>query len=254
VARSPSRPEPEGRHHRRRRPQLARVELATSPVRSRASRSSSSTHSIDIDLNQANGAFTKPTAPSRPASSTGRDLDLNRDGTFADTLSIGGKAIDYADELIHAQGDITTLNVADLVSGSAHFDLTRKLIKVNQGGSFDATLLTFALSSLHLALGTETFGIAITGGSVAIAAITPALSTDARRWVGVVGRDLGASLNLAGFVTATLDNVNLQLNNFSGGATVLDWTHNLDLNNDTTFGGPAVAGRERSADRLWAAI
>ncbi|MGZ4363246.1 MAG: hypothetical protein ACXVFF_13510, partial [Gaiellaceae bacterium] len=195
---------------------------------------------INIDLNQASGAFTNTDGafPARVVD-WAHDLDLNRDGTFADSLSIGGKAIDYPDELIHAQGDITTLNVADLVSGSAHFDVTRKLIKVNQGGSFDASLVTFALSSLHLSVGTSTFGVSITGGSIAIAAITPTLSTDTRRWVAVVGHDLGASLNLGGFVTATLDNVELQVNNFSGGATVLDWTHNLDLNNDTTFGGPA---------------
>ena len=195
---------------------------------------------INIDVNQANGAFTNTDgAFAARVLDWAHDLDLNRDGTFADSLSIGGKTIDYADELIHAEGDITTINVADLVTGSAHFDVTRKPIKVNQGGLVDASLVTFALSSLHLSVGTATFGVSITGGSIAIAAITPTLSTDTRRWVAVVGHDLGASLNLAGFVTATLDNVELQVNSFSGGATVLNWQTSLDLNSDGTVGGPA---------------
>src|SRR6185295_13781542 len=169
------------------------------------------------------------------------NLDLNNDTTFggdpADQLVVNGVPIDLTSDLTKVEGDLTSLNIANVVSGSAHFEVTKRTIHVNQAPAGEATLITFGLSSLHLSVGTDTFGVSITGGSVAIAAITPTSTTDTRRWLAVVGRDLGASLNLAGFVTATLDNVNLQVNSFSGGATVLDWTHNLDLNNDTTFGG-----------------
>src|SRR6185312_7393746 len=88
-------------------------------------------------------------------------------------------------------------------------------------------------------VGTSTFGLLITGGSIAIAAITPTLSTDTRRWVTVKGDELGASLNLGGFVTATLQHVKVEVNSFSGGGTVLNWQTSVDLNKDGAAGGPA---------------
>ncbi|MGZ6715887.1 MAG: hypothetical protein ACXVFG_14140, partial [Gaiellaceae bacterium] len=168
------------------------------------------------------------------------DLDLNGDGTFgadpADQLSVAGVAIDLTDDKTVVAGDLTNLNIADLVTGSAHFEVTKQTIHVNQGGSVAATLMTFGLSSLNLTVGTSTFGVTINSGSVAIAAITPTDTSDTRRWLGVRGTELGATLNLGGFVTATLQHVEVRVNRFSGGATALNWLTSLDLNNDGTFG------------------
>src|SRR6185312_4328679 len=168
------------------------------------------------------------------------DLDLNGDSTFgadpADQLSVAGVAIDLTDDKTVVSGDLTNLNIADLVSGSAHFEVTKQTIHVNQGGSTAATLMTFGLSSLNLTVGTAAFGVTINSGSVAIAAITPTDASDTRRWLAVRGTELVATLNLGGFVTATLQHVEVRVNRFSGGATALNWLTSLDLNNDGTFG------------------
>src|SRR5205807_1794365 len=163
-------------------------------------------------------------------------LDLNIDGTFSDALTVNSVPVDLTSDLTRVTGDLSSLNIAGLVSGSAHFELTKQSIHVDQGGSVAASLLTFGLSALSLSIGTDTFGVSITGGSVAIAAVTPTSAVDPRRWLAVKGSELGADLHLGTLVTATLQHVSVQVNNFSGaGASALDWTTALDLNNDGTF-------------------
>src|SRR5207253_8327015 len=93
--------------------------------------------------------------------------------TPADQLSVVLTPINLTTDQVFVSGDLTSLNIANLVSGSAHFEVTKQTIHVNQGGSTEATLLTFGLSNLNLNVGTDTFGVTINGGSIAIAAITP---------------------------------------------------------------------------------
>jgi hypothetical protein len=168
-------------------------------------------------------------------------LDLNNDTTFggpADQLVVSSVPVDLTSDLTKVEGDLTSLNIANVVSGSAHFEVTKRTTTVDSSGHIPVTLVTFGLSSLHLAVGTDTFGVSITSGSIAIASARPTDTADTRRWVAVVGHELGASLHLGSFVTATLQHVELKVNSVSGSGTptVLDWTSDLDLNGDSTFG------------------
>src|SRR5205807_1158949 len=95
-------------------------------------------------------------------------LDLNIDGTFSDQLSVNSVPIDLTSDLTRVTGDLSSLNIAGLVSGSAHFELTKQSIHVDQGGSTPASLLTFGLSNLSLSVGVSGFGVSITSGSLAV--------------------------------------------------------------------------------------
>ena len=57
-----------------------------------------------------------------------------------------------------------------------------------------ANLITFGLGALHLNVGTAGFGVAITGGTIALAELAPSDTTDARRWFAVEANALTGSL------------------------------------------------------------
>src|SRR5207302_5879663 len=120
----------------------------------------------------------------------------------ADQLTVAGTPIDLVSDQMRVDGDLNNLNIAGLVSGSAHFELTKQTIHVDQGGSTEASLLTFGLSSLSLTIGTASFGVSITGGSVARAEERRVGEVGGRRWVAGDGEDMGAALRLGGLVSS----------------------------------------------------
>ena len=95
-----------------------------------------------------------------------------------------------------------------------------------------ATLITVGLSGLTASAGAGVFGVAVSGGNLGIAVLEapkPPTGTDSRYWVAVTASDLSGSLNLAGDVTASVQDVTVSINQAGGTdaqgnlATPLDW-------------------------------
>src|SRR5207253_1947714 len=78
--------------------------------------------------------------------------------------------VDLMNAILGAEGDLTSLNVFDLLSGSMHFSLSKAPVTLTSPPVNNQPLLAFSFSQLYLAIGTTTFGLAITGGSIHAAA------------------------------------------------------------------------------------
>src|SRR5256886_1461742 len=123
--------------------------------------------------------------------------------------------------ILAAEGDLTSLNVFDLLSGSMHFSLSKAPVTLTAPSVTGQPLLAFSFSQLNLAIGTTTFGLAITGGSIKAAALSDGAGAS---WFGLHGTGLSGSLNIPG-VTATVSGLEVKVNQFSGSATAaIDWT------------------------------
>jgi hypothetical protein len=144
-------------------------------------------------------------------------------------------------------GQLDSLDIAGIVSGSAAFAISRRTVAVNLDTDnataelIGATLFTVGLSDLQLRIGTADAGFAITDGVVAIATLSvpraTAPTTDTRSWTTIQASRLAGTLNVADLVTATLTDVRLDINRFAGQrvagttttpATVLNWTTAFD--------------------------
>ena len=126
-----------------------------------------------------------------------------------------------ADTPLVISGD-ASIDVAGLLAGSTHFVISQSTVDVPSVGETGANLLTIALSNVHLAVGTTSIGAQIGGGSLTIGLLVAA--SGPKRWFGLSSSSLSASLVLPG-VTATISNLNIQVNEASGaGATPLDWS------------------------------
>ena len=151
-------------------------------------------------------------------------------------------------------GDLASLNIFNLITGSALFGISVFTINVSFSGSgtpdlMNATLLTLALSNLQLSVGAGSFGLAITGGNLGIAAITApnpsSGATDDRTWIAVDASGISGSLTLGTAVSASVSNLAIQINEASGQytngqtttpAAALDWTNDLETPGTTTYG------------------
>ena len=140
-------------------------------------------------------------------------------------------------------GSLDELNIADLVSGSADFSVSKQLVDVDlpdvQGADLvGAELLGITLSDLHLSVGTADVGLQVTSGSIAVGILSAAPSTtagvtDTRGWLGIAAHDLGGSLGVGTALQATLSDVDLLVGRASGSyveagvttlATPIDWS------------------------------
>src|SRR5438309_1093120 len=140
------------------------------------------------------------------------------DWTQAALTSTG---VALASQILAAEGDLTSLNVFDLLSGSMHFSLSKSPVTLTSPPVNNQPLLAFSFSQLNLAIGTTTFGLAITGGSIKAAALSDGAGAS---WFGLHGTGLSGSLNIPG-VTATVAGLEVKVNQFSGTATAaIDWT------------------------------
>ena len=130
---------------------------------------------------------------------------------------------------LSADGDLSDLSIFGILSGSAHVSFARETVDVQLAGGTilsGATLVSFSLSlgsGQSLQAGVPGFGLTISSGTLLVAAIAPAASTDARRWIAVQGTGLAASLAIPG-ITATVSSVDVSFNNATGGATPINWT------------------------------
>src|SRR5438309_4322631 len=123
--------------------------------------------------------------------------------------------------ILAAEGDLVTVNVFDLLSGSMHFSLSKAPVTLTSPAVNSQPLLSFAFSQLNLAMGTSTFGLSITSGSINAAALSDGSGAS---WFGLHGTGLSGSLNIPG-VSATVSNLEVKVNQFSGTATAaIDWT------------------------------
>ncbi|MFM8573594.1 MAG: hypothetical protein ACKOAU_18505, partial [Pirellula sp.] len=141
-------------------------------------------------------------------SSGGRVVDFNAGGSQSGgtPMSIpAGPTINFdgdSGRLLQVSGTINSLNLYDLVFGTASLTLTSRLVDVSFNGTTlsldNASLLSFGLSDLDIYAGTSGTGVRITGGTIALGVIKPAKpaapATDDRTYVGIQ----------ANFATATL--------------------------------------------------
>ncbi|HVM56368.1 MAG TPA: hypothetical protein VMT74_02815, partial [Gaiellaceae bacterium] len=130
---------------------------------------------------------------------------------------------------LSADGDLSNLSIFGILSGSAHVSFARQTVDVQLPGSVivsGATLVSFSLSlggGETLQAGVPGFGLTVTDGTLLVAAIAPAASSDARRWIAVQGSNLAATLTIPG-ITATVTSLDVSFNNATGGASPIDWT------------------------------
>src|SRR5207244_2448198 len=101
--------------------------------------------------------------------------------------------VGLASQILAAEGDLTSLNVFDLLSGSMHFSLSKAPVTLSSPSVTGQPLLSFSFSQLNLAIGTTTFGLAITGGSINAAALSDGAGAS---WFGLHGTGLSGSLNI----------------------------------------------------------
>src|SRR5205807_994082 len=123
-------------------------------------------------------------------------------------------------EFAQIAGSLTNLNVADLVSGSADFVITREPVKLSGA---DASLLAVELSNLSLRVGTADVYASITGSSLSVFALSLQPS-DGKSYLAVTASGLGGSLHVGSVASADFAGVSLKVNKASGvGATPIDW-------------------------------
>src|SRR5581483_178014 len=124
-------------------------------------------------------------------------------------------------QILSAAGDLQSLDVFGLLSGSMHFSVTKAPVTLTSPAVTAQPLLTFSFSQLQLAVGTSTFGLQITSGSINAAALADGSGLS---WFGLQGTGLGGTLTVPG-VTATLANLAVSVNQAKGtGAMAMDWT------------------------------
>ncbi len=216
--------------------------------------------SLSLEINQAGGSFVEgtTTTPATPLDWT-QDLDLTGSGTFggmSNEVNPGGvlsAPISYTGPELSISGTLQEINLFNLFSGSASFAITITTVNVAFSGMgkpdiTGATLITVALSNLNIAVGAGGFGLAITGGDLGIAALSPPSSSgSSASWIAVDGMGLGATFSLGSSVTATVNSVTVQINQASGTwnsspAMPLDWADDIDLTGNGTYAGQVNPG------------
>ena len=192
----------------------------------------------DLDVQQ-NGQYGKPADQVNPGAGLSPSVDLT---------------ITYNGPELAVSGSLTSLNIFNMLTGSANFALSQSTVNVafNGTGPADltgATLIQIGLSGLNATAGTGGFGVAVTGGDLGIAVLEPSdPGVDGRHWVAVYGTGLSASLNLGSSISATLASVSVEINQAGGTgpdhapATALNWAADLEPSGATTFGGTVNPG------------
>src|SRR5262249_53841143 len=166
-------------------------------------------------------------------------------------ISVLGQAITLSGDVFNVHGALDSIDVAGLLHGHATFDFTKGTIAIDGANGANATLVTLALSGLHVRIGQDDgVRFVVDGGSLALAAITagtPTVGTDTRRWIALKGSLSNLSFEGVNGLTFSLADLRLEINRADGtyddgssaptDPAALDWQHDLDLNGDTTFGG-----------------
>src|SRR5438309_10930859 len=102
-----------------------------------------------------------------------------------------------------------------------HFSLSKTPVTLTSPPVNNQPLLAFSFSQLNLAIGTTTFGLAITSGSINAAALCDGAGAC---WCGLHGPGLWGSVNVSG-VSATVAALEVKVHRFSCSATAaVEWT------------------------------
>ncbi len=202
-------------------------------------------NSLSVQINRFGGSSTSGgTTVNATALDWADDLDLTASGTYGGQVNPGANlptpanlAITYTAGLLAIGGNLATLNIFNLITGSAAFAIS--VSTVNIGGTVNldgATVLTLALSNLQLTVGVGSFGLSITGGNVGIAAVSApaptAPATDHRSWIAVDATGLSASIAFGTAVTASVASLSIQINNASGSSSVSGAASALNWHDD----------------------
>ena len=184
---------------------------------------------LTVDLDPT-GGFTTPTALVDPGA------------TFEPAVPL---PISYRGSRLVVSGQLIGLNLFDFITGSAGFAVTRELVDVDLDGDQnaatgeqlnDAGLVTFALSSLDLAVGIDGVGLTVSGGNLGIAVVTAPTGT--RTWTAVSATGVSVAFDVPG-ITGSVTGVTLKFNRASGdGASAINWTTAVDLDEAGGFGTP----------------
>ena len=141
--------------------------------------------------------------------------------------------VDLSGDATTVSGELENLDIAGLITGRAHFDLTRKSVTLT--GTTDpaltnAQLMRFSLSSLELAVGTATAGVTLGATKFDLVTLASGLVGDTRRWLLIDAAGVTGTLTLPG-ITGSITGLTLQVNRASGGgaagfaaASALDWS------------------------------
>ena len=179
------------------------------------------------------------------------DLDESAASFDPDDVVVGLETIDLGEAKDEVSGELTSLNILDVLRGAAGFEIRRELVDVDvESDGFDvagdndlddATLMTFGLDlneggateTRYLWAGTDGFGVKLLDGTIRVATIAPAASGDTRRWFGVEALGITGSLLMGSITSPTLTDGQLRLN-VANGSTPLVWQTAVDLNEAQT--------------------
>ena len=174
--------------------------------------------SLNVELNQASAGA--------PDLDFATELDLDSDGTLLETEDklMRNSAVFDPDAFVVGATNVSVSILDGLVSGSASFAIARSLVDLDldgasttAAGSKTPSMLTVALSNLTLSLGAPGSGLAITGGTIAVAAIrAPVGATESRRWTAVDGEEPDVTIDLGPAVNVSVTGATIDVNTMSG--------------------------------------
>ena len=194
--------------------------------------------------------------PGAPVLDWTANVNADADSTPGDpfaavSVEVLGAPISLVDDSLVVSGELTGLNIADFIFGSADFEITLSTVAVDlptpQPDIALASLLTIGLTDLDLTIGDLTGPhFSITGGSLALALLKPKTPApgDTRSWLALKGSVTSASFDGVDNLTVEVINLSLEINRASGdvgganAATPLDWAAALE--DDVTAAGVAI--------------
>ncbi|UCE37498.1 MAG: hypothetical protein JSW00_18920 [Thermoplasmata archaeon] len=167
----------------------------------------------------------------------GGGFKLKAIGTHA--IGIGKVFCDHFSDTSYS-GSLENMDILGLISGSASFSVSKEVVDVDLDGNTgttddqyeDATLITFSLSSPMIYVGKSGFGLYITSGELGVASLK---DSGGSSWLAVLAQDIGGTLTLPS-ISGSLDSLAVKINKGYGGASALNWSLALDLDDDGTYG------------------
>src|SRR5258708_7042030 len=140
--------------------------------------------------------------------------------TAIDWTTVTGSGLSLAGSLLKAEGDLTSLDVFGLLSGSAHFAISKTLVTLTSPVVTSQPLLAVALSNLQLAVGTAGYGLQITSGSINAASLTDGAGLS---WFGLNGSGLSGSLKIGRASWRESEQISEVAEALKNKATAIDW-------------------------------
>ncbi len=219
---------------------------------------SGTVNGLNLAISQSSGQAVVGSNTTRgPPLDWSADLSLDGGQTYggasneADPGGVAALKIAYTTTQFGVGGTLANLNVYNVLKGAATFAINESTVGASLGNNVTlsgASLLTVGITGLTASVGSGSFGISVSGGSLGVALLepsAPSTGTDSRYWLSVVGTALAGSLTLGAGVTASVSGGSVAINQAGGvdasnnAATALDWTKSLDLNGDGVYGGSA---------------